>query len=174
MKTLLLRIRAALGIGAIWAGVGGVIGSAIGGVAGLFVGEFGYLFAMGGLGAGAMGFVLGTGFATALSTLNRDRSLEELTPRRAGFIGFVVGACVPLLGIAVSTALVGSAVPIVRLLPVLLGAAGSYGALTAGLAAGTVALAKRAPSVLDEGTGADGLQGVGPDPAVPLLHGTQP
>lgn len=156
MGTWWRRVRGALGIGTLWAGAAGLVGSLIGGIAGLFTGEFVYLTIIGGLGSATMGLVFGTGFAAALSLLERDRTLEALSSKRAGAWGFMVGVAVPLIGNLASFVLVGSSVPIERLIPVLFAGSVSYGLVTAFLSAGTVALAKRAPTGLGPGDG-DGL-----------------
>lgn len=153
MGTWWRRVRGALGIGTLWAGAAGLVGGLIGGIAGLFTGEFVYLTVVGGFGSAMMGLVLGTGFAGALSLLERNRTLDELSPKRAGAWGFMVGVAVPLIGNLASLVLVGSSVPMERLIPVLLAGSASYGLVTALLSAGTVALAKREPSSLDPGDG---------------------
>jgi len=153
MNTWWRRVRGALGIGTLWAGAAGVVGSLIGGIAGLFVGEFAYFTMIGGLGSAMMGLVFGSGFAAVLSLMERNRTLDELSAKRAGAWGFMVGVAVPLIGNLVSLVLVGSSVPTERLIPALLAGSASYGLVTALLSAGTVALAKREPSSLGPGGG---------------------
>ncbi len=151
MRNWWRKVRAALGIGALWAGAAGAVGSVIGGVAGLFAGDFVYLTLIGGLGSATMGLVFGSGFAAVLSLMERNRTLDELSSKRAGAWGFIVGAAVPLIGNLAALWLVGSSMPIERLLPALLAGSVSYGVVTALLSAGTVALAQWKPNSLGPG-----------------------
>lgn len=97
-----------------------------------------------GLGAGLAGFLLGAGFAGALTLAERGRTLEELSTGRAALWGAVSGAVMPALAIMGAAGLGwDSPMTMLELLPVVLGASGSYAALTATLAAGAVRLAKR-------------------------------
>ncbi|MDH3207951.1 MAG: hypothetical protein OEO79_15200 [Gemmatimonadota bacterium] len=153
MGTWWRRVRGVLGIGTLWAGAAGLVGSLVGGIAGLFAGEFLYFTMIGGLGSAAMGLVFGSGFAAVLSLMERSRTLDELSSKRAAAWGFMVGVAVPLIGNLASLVLVGSSVPVERLIPVLLAGSASYGLVTALLSAGTVALAKREPSSLGPGDG---------------------
>ena len=149
MRSWWRRVRAALGLGAIWGLATGLVGTVAGGVAGLYVGEVVYLATIGGVITGSLGVALGTGFASLLSLMERNRTLSELSVARGGAWGFVAGAALPLLANLMTIALFGSSVAVGTLIPALLGGAVSYGVLTAALACGTVALAKRAPSELE-------------------------
>src|SRR5690348_1002175 len=98
MSTWLRRLRGALGIGTLW----GVTGVVVGKVAGLVVGVFTGLplpatFVSFGIGAGILGFALGTSFAVVLSTLERGRTADQLTPARAAGWGALAGAGLALL-----------------------------------------------------------------------------
>jgi len=106
-----------------------------------------------GLGAGRLGFGLGSTFAFVLTTLERRRTLDELTPGRAAGWGALAGAGAALV---VGLSLVPALFPVLstaQLALLLISGTASYGALTAGLAAGTVALARRAPAELASATG---------------------
>ncbi len=104
---------------------------------------------------GLTGFVQGSGFAVALSVMERRRTLGDLTSRRAARWGFLVGTTVGLAAAAlvevvmgVGTTASGLGVPIALQLSAILGGSVSLGALTAGLAGATIAVAKRDPNDL--------------------------
>lgn len=148
MRTWLQRLRGVLGIGAIW----GLAGTALGALEGII----GSLVAGGpllgsvlrfGLVAGSMGFVLGSSFAALLTLMDRRRTFDELTPGRAAVWGALTGVGMPLLWLLV---LFGPVV-VSRSLPAALAICGSFGALSAALAGGTVSLARRAPVELASG-----------------------
>jgi hypothetical protein len=149
--SFLRRVKAALGIGSIWGVVAGSVGALAGGVSGLVTGGALSLFLLGGAVAGVVGFVLGSAFGGILSLMEGKRTLGELTVRRAGLWGALVGTAVPLLG-GVVVLLFGDPVLGIRgLITAALAGAASYGLITAALAAGTVALAKRASPELHAG-----------------------
>ena len=156
MKQWLRRLRGVLGIGTLW----GVAGTALGTVAGLIVSVSGGLPLLDtlvefGLGAGGLGFVLGSGFAGVLTMLERRRTLDELSPGRAALWGGMAGAAAALVvGISLLPEL-GAILSVRQLVLLFVAAPGSYGALSAALAAGTVALARRAPAELDSGPTCD-------------------
>ena len=83
-ETLVKRLRGVLGIGSVWGLVRGVVGAAIGGSSGFITRSLIGALVIGGVGAGLMGFVLGSGFATVLTLMDGKKTLEQLTPRRAG------------------------------------------------------------------------------------------
>ena len=150
MKKWLRRLRGVLGIGALWGAAGGIVGSLAGLLGALYGGapllqvvlEFG-------LGAAGLGFVLGSAFAGVLAVVERHRRFEELTSRRAALWGGLVGLVLPILMLAVSfVPELGAAISLRQLLLAMGAGSLSYGALTAGLAAATVALARRAPDEL--------------------------
>ena len=161
MGNLLRKLKAALGIGSIWGIAIGAVGTALGGLL-LLAGSFLSSALVFGVGFGVAGLILGAGFGGLLSVMEGRRTLHELTARRAALWGFVVGAATALVGtIAVwgPTSAVGIAVsrlglPIGVQLTAIAGAAVAYGAMTAGLAAATVSLAKRNPSELQSGSDA--------------------
>ena len=155
MRTWLRKVRAILGLGTIWGGVGAVIGAELGGVVGLLTGTLPAALLVGTLVPGIAVLVLGSGFAAVLSAMEGRRTLDELTPARAGLWGGAVGAAAPVAGFLLWTAL---SVP--TPLPLFVAASVSYGLLTSVLAATTVVIAKRAPdrelasaSVLDSRRG---------------------
>jgi hypothetical protein len=149
MKGWLRRLRGVLGIGTLW----GAVGTAVGSVAGLVVSLSGGLPLLDtlvefGMGAGGLGFGLGSAFAVVLTTLEKRRTLDELTPGRAAGWGAVAGGGAALVvGVTLVPALF-PVLPLSQLVLLLISGTVSYGALTAGLAAGSVALARRAPSEL--------------------------
>jgi hypothetical protein len=160
MKQWLRRVRGILGLGSLW----GLAGSAVGAIVGIVARFFGglppgdYLIDWV-LGAGGLGFVLGAGFAGFLTMMEGRRTLEELSPGRAAVWGALAGASVPalwfLLFFSFFSGPLRSVLPIAEMFPVLLGAAGAYGALSAGLASATVWVARRAPSQLLPGGASD-------------------
>ena len=163
MQRWLRRLRGIAGTGAIW----GAAGIALGTVAAPFVSVYGGLSLLEallqvGLSGGLAGFLLGSGFATVLTTLEGRRTFHELTSGRAAVCGAVAGAAYPLVVLSVFF-LVGGPMPALteNLVPLLVGASVSYGLLTAGLAAGTLSLAHRAPAELGSGRQTDGLELLG-------------
>ena len=150
MGGFLRRLKGVLGIGVIWSGVGAAATSIVAFGAAL-VGQVAWIDVVG-LGAAGMavGLVLGSAFATALALLERRREFDELSTRRAAVWGGLVGAAAPVgLALAVSP-LVGWA-PFLdsALLLSLVSGSFAYGGVCAALAAGTLALARRAPAELE-------------------------
>lgn len=151
MKRWLRKLRGILSIGAIW----GTVGGAIGAVGGVLVSVFGGFPLFSSLvewclGAGGLGFLFGSGFAVVLTVLEGRRTLDELTPGRAALWGALAGAAVPF-GSLLFYLGSGGTVPFRVALIAVSAASGIYGAVSAGLAAGTVALARRAPDELNAG-----------------------
>jgi hypothetical protein len=145
MKSIVSRLRGVLGIGAIWGGLGTLVGAVAGIVAGLVeVAPLGEAIFAGAIGTGVLGLMLGTGFAGALTLAERSRTLGELTPRRAALWGGLAGAALPVVMFLASfVSPVGTRLTLAEYgLELLMGAA-VYGSLSVGLAAGTVAIAKR-------------------------------
>ena len=174
MRIWLRKFRGMLGIGTLW----GLIGSVVGGIGGLISGivgggSFPGTVATGMFWVGSVGFLLGSGFAGVLMVMERRRTLEELTPGRAAIWGALAGAAVPAVGILISVGLSGSVLSLSELVVVGLAAAGSYGALTAGLAAGTLALAKKAPAALEAGSPLDDAESL-PQPNGEGAQGSVP
>ena len=157
IKQWLRRLRGVFGIGALW----GIAGTAVGSIAAVAISvaaglPFVETLLEVGLGVGGLGFVLGSTFAGLLTTLERPRTLEELTPRRAAGWGAAAGGGVALsVGVYFFASLggAGASIPVGQLLLAFASGIGAYAALTAGLAATTVALAKRAPQELEPGVG---------------------
>ncbi len=156
MGSLIRKLKAALRIGAIWGIATGAVGTTLGV---LSPGSFWSSALFFGVAMGVTGLVLGVGFGGLLSVMEGRRTLDELTPNRAALWGLVAGAAVALVGAIVVASLKGVGVvagglgiPIaVQLIAIGAGAV-SYGAVTAGLAAATVSLAKRSPSELPAGS----------------------
>ena len=142
---MLTRFRAVLRIGALWGALGAAMGLAIGVVASsVGVVPLAEALVVGPLSFGSLGMLLGSGFATALTLGERGRSFSELTPIRAAVWGGLGAAAIPILALVVSGGSVaGEGLTLIELaLEGLVGVA-AYGALGAGLAAGSVAIAKR-------------------------------
>ena len=158
MSGWLRRLRGVLGIGAVW-GVAGAIAGGVGGVVAFLLGSMPLLPAVLelGMGAAGVGIVLGSAFAGVLTLAEGRRTLEQLTPARAALWGSVAGAGLIASWGVLMIATFGSMVPLSQLLPVIVSAVGSYGLLSGGLAAGTVALARRAPDELTVGSGSESL-----------------
>ncbi len=154
METLIKKLKAALGIGAIWGVTAGAVGTAFG--------AFLSSALVFGVGFGVAGLVLGAGFGGLLSAMEGRRTLDELTAHRAALWGFVVGAALALVGtiavasltdvVRIAESLLGLPIPTGLQLTAIVTGAASYGAVTAGLAAATVSLAKRSPSELHSGS----------------------
>jgi hypothetical protein len=159
MGILLRKLEAALGIGSIWGIAGGAVGTAFGGLSRIPTGSFLSSALVFGVGTGVAGLILGAGFGGLLSVMEGRRTLDDLTANRAALWGFVVGAAVALVGLITVASMKGVGIaaselgiPIAVQLIAVAGAAASYGAITAGLAAATVSLAKRSPSELQSGS----------------------
>ncbi len=162
MGVLLRKLKAALGIGSIWGITAGGVGTALGGLSRLPTGSFLSSALAFGVGCGVAGLILGAGFGGLLSLMEGRRTLDELTAHRAALWGFVVGAAVALVGtitvasltdvVRIAESLLGLPLPIGLQLTAIAAGAASYGAITAGLAAATVSLAKRSPPELQSGS----------------------
>ena len=161
MKTWLRKLRGILGIGAIWGLAGSVLGFALGAIVSLFwhdmlpitvVKYVGFMT----LQHAVWGFVSGSGFAGVLTIMEGRKTLEELTPVRAALWGALTG-----VGFATVLGLVfiglGNPSPLAPILATIC----MYGAMTAGIVAGTVSLAKRDPAMLGAGAVLDERKLVG-------------
>jgi len=150
VKNWLRRLRGVVSIGAIWGCALSVLGLAIAGVVSIIWREIlpstvvKYVVDVA-LWYGAGGFVLGSGFAVVLMIMDGRKTFEELTPGRAALWGALAGA-----GLTIVVGLVSSGLGIP--LSGLLASICMCGAVAAGLGAGTVSLAKRAPAELESGT----------------------
>lgn len=160
---LLRKLKAALGIGSIWGIATGAVGTALG-LSLLPTGSFLTSALVFGFGFGVAGLVLGAGFGGLLSVMEGRRTLDDLTAHRAALWGFLVGAAVALVGtiavasltdvVRIAESSLGIPIPIGLQLTAIAAGAASYGAVTAGLAAATVSLAKRSPSEVQSGSNA--------------------
>jgi hypothetical protein len=156
MKPWLRRLRGVLGVGALW----GVAGTAYGAMSALVakvlsgvrpgVPLFEFLLEVG-LGAGAVGFLLGSGFAGVLAVIERRRTFDQLSLARAAAWAAMVGATLPIAYLLVFFGPEGVVLSLTRTPLAVIAASVSYGALGGALAAGTVALARRAPPELEPG-----------------------
>lgn len=150
----LRRLRGIFGIGTLWGAAGVVVGSVTSVLMNVVNGlpAFGTLLELG-LGAGGLGFVLGSTFASYLALLERRRTVDDLTPLRAAGWGLLAGGTVSLLvGLFFLSGLpLGIQFSVAYRLLVLASGVGAYSALTACLAAGTVALARSAPPEIAPG-----------------------
>jgi hypothetical protein len=138
MNGLLRRLRAAVVIGALWAGVWFAVGMVLLLVVGLDAADVPFpLF------FGFLGFLAGAAFSTILGLLERRRSFDQLSlPRSAGWGGL---GGILLAGIV--TLLAGPGPELTVILPV-------FAIAGAGSAAGTLALARTtaAPKQVSRGT----------------------
>jgi len=153
VDVLLRRLKAALGIGSIWGAAFVGVGAALGAL----IPTTSFLSTAAGLGivAGVGGFLLGIGFSGLLSAMEGRRTLGELTARRAALWGFLSGSALALVAsvaigslvgaVSAAESVLGLSIPGALRLITILGSAGSYGAIAAGLASATVSLAKRQP-----------------------------
>ena len=152
MKTCLRRLRGIFGTGLIWGlpgtlvgAIGGVVASAFGG--GPLLGSI----ATGSIVLGGSFFLLGTASAVGLSLAERGRTLDELSPWRAALWGGLAGGILPVLALLILEPGTVRLLSDPQLVAAVLAAVGAYGGLSAGLAAATVAVAKRAPEELGAG-----------------------
>lgn len=129
MNGLLRRIRGIIGTGITWAMAWVGLGAGLGALAGL---NLGYLLRMA-MGNSIGGFLAGVSFAVILSVAERNRSLEDLSLRRVALWGAGGGLAISLIPLA-------AGIPVAYLLGPLMINAG----IGAGMATGSVALARRA------------------------------
>lgn len=161
MKTWLRRLRGMVSIGAIWGLTCSVLGFGIGAFVGIIWPEIlpftvvRYVVAVT-LGYGVAGFVLGGGFAGVLAAMHGRKTFEELTRGRGALWGALTGVAVATVTGLINVGLwLGRGFPLAELItgfvPVFVGMACTFGAVTAGLGALTVSLARRAPAELEAG-----------------------
>lgn len=129
MNRLLKRVRGVLGTAFTWALAWVGLGAGLGALAGY---PLSFLFRMA-LNSSAAGFVAGASFAVILSVAERNNSLEDLSLRRVAIWGAVGGLLVSVIPMAFG-------VP----LPYLLGPLVINVGIGAGMASGSVVLARRA------------------------------
>lgn len=147
MKTWLRRLRGVASVGATWGLACSVLGVAIGAIVSMIWPDIlpftavKYVVSVA-LWYGLGGFVLGSGFAVVLTTVEGRKTFEQLTPGRTALWGALTG-----VGLAIATGLVVGDTP----LAVFVASASTIGAVTAGLAAGTLLLARRARLELGAG-----------------------
>jgi hypothetical protein len=161
MKTWLRKLRGVVSIGAIW-GLGcSVLGIAIGAFVSMIWPEI-LPFTVGryvvnvALWYGVGGFVFGSGFAGVLAAMHGRKTFEELAPGRAALWGALTGVgMVTVTGLINLGLWLGRGFPLAELIPAFVPSfvvmACMFGAVTAGLGAGTVSLARRAPADLEAG-----------------------
>lgn len=152
MEPWIRKLRGISGIAAAWGLAGALVGSVAGAAAavlgGLTLGQWIDLA----LGAGGCGVVLGSGFALALTSLERCRSAEDLSPGRAAVWGALAGAVLPIGLIAVTAIpMVGAGILHPKLLLAAAAASAAYGILGATLAAITLSLSRLATPELEGG-----------------------
>ena len=158
------RIRGALGIGTIWAVPAAVVG-AIGGAISALLGGPSLLggIVAGSLTMGSLFFALGSGFSVVLALAERNRTVDQLSPLRAGLSGAIGGGGV--MGAYVLWVLTTiPAVPDPNFTSALTAAIAIYAGLGGALGVATIGIAKRAPDALPSGDRADTLPGAGSDP----------
>ena len=150
MKTWLRRLRGVISIGAIWGFALSVLGLAIGAVVSMIWHEIlpstvvKYVASVA-LWYGVGGFVFGSGFAVVLTIMDGRKTFEQLTPGRAALWGALAG-----VGLTIVVGLVATELGIPP--TGFVAAICMCGAVAAGLGAGTVSLARRAPEALEAGT----------------------
>ncbi|MEM7414403.1 MAG: hypothetical protein AAF389_02835 [Gemmatimonadota bacterium] len=151
------RVRGVLGLGALWGAAAGAVGVVGGAIAGLMGGGPIFVMSLSGAVMGTLGLMLGTAFGSVLTLSHGSRTLDELTPRRTAGLGFVAGAGLSFVGNSLLILLAGAGAPAGMIVPALFVSSTIYGVLTAGLAYGTVAIAKRAPDdrLIEAGRGAE-------------------
>jgi hypothetical protein len=130
MKRLLRRIRGIIATGVTWAFAWIGLGAGLGVLAGF---PLSYLLRMA-LNNSVSGFLAGASFAVILSVAERNHSLRELSLRRVAVWGAAGGLLLSFLPLVFG-------IPLAYLLGPLLINVG----IGAGMATGSVALAKRAP-----------------------------
>ena len=148
MRGFLRRIRGLIGTGLTWAvgwavlwGVPVLIAAGFGALEGLTAG----MFLIGALFVAGCGFIAGSAFGMILSIFERKKGLADLSVKRIGLMGGIVGALGGLALVAIFE------IPL--WIPVtILTVAG------AGFSSGTVALAKRSDTTLIEGEKEAGLK----------------
>lgn len=133
MKGLLRRVRGILGTAATWAVAWMGLGAGIGALVGY---DLSFLFQLA-MNNSVAGFLAGAGFAVILSVAERNHRLEDLSLRRVALWGAGGGLLVSLIPLAVG-------VPLTYMIGPLLINAG----IGAGMAGGSVAMAKRAEARL--------------------------
>lgn len=142
MKNLFKRFRGILGTGLTWAiawvGLGGVLG----GLAGF---NLGYLLQMA-LNNAIGGFVAGGAFAVILGIAERQNTLEGLSLKRVALWGGVGGLLISLIPLAMG-------IPLAYLLGPLVINMG----IGAGIASGSVAIARKGGNINILGEGRDPL-----------------
>lgn len=109
---------------------------------------------------GSLGLLLGTSFAVAVTCLEERGSLGMLSSRRAALLGAVAGGVLPFLWLVFPQGELFTdltALPTVQFLTALLAAGASCALLGASVAAGTVAVADRAPDQLGASADIDRL-----------------
>ena len=147
VRKWLVRLRGALGIGTVWGALGATIATLVG-LGGVALGQLPLSAVLEiALGAGGLGLLLGSGFGVALTLVEGNRRLDELTVGRAALWGGLVGAVAPVGILLLAIAPTIGFAPILnwQALVATLSGAVAYGAVCAGLAAGTIAIAKRGP-----------------------------
>jgi hypothetical protein len=144
VKTWLRRLRAVVSIGAIWGCALALVGLATAPVFLIWLPSYvaPHLLVAAALQWGVGGFVLGSGFAMVLMMMDGHKTFAELTRWRAALWGALAG-----VGLMLVVSLVGNPIPLAGVLASI----GIVGAVAAGLGAGTVSLAKRAPAELEAG-----------------------
>lgn len=146
MRTLMRRIRAALGTGALWGFLGAAVGAGLGVLTGLVVPlPLGAAILNGAAALGLLGFASGTSFAIALSVADGRRTLTQLSAAKSSVLGGVVGA-------AYSAALLIAAGPPPEL-AILIPVSSIFAAMAASLAGGSVLIAQRSSHELQAAPG---------------------
>jgi hypothetical protein len=129
VKNIMRKIRGMVGTGLTWAAAWIGLGAGLGAIAGFPLGSLFRLALSNSIG----GFVAGASFALILSVAERKKTLNELSLKRVALWGAVGGLVVTSIPLAFGT-------PVAYLLGPLL----INGGIGAGLASGSVIMARRA------------------------------
>lgn len=139
MKHWARRVRGIVGTGTVWGsfgtGLGALFGVAVSGIDGLPALSVVWRTAFA---AGVLSALMGTAFATILTLMEGRRTFEQLSAMRAGVWGAMAGALLPVVFLVLRDA------PLMTMVGETLAASGLFGAAGAGMAAGTVLLARSA------------------------------
>lgn len=146
MSSWFRRIRGVVSIGALWGSLGAATGATLGLIGGTLLPAIplGWAVANGAAALGLFGLASGGCFAATLSLVDRRRTLPQLSVgKHAAWGGWA--------GVVYSAILLIAAGPPLDLL-VLLPVSAFFGVTAAGLAAGSILVARRSPNQLTSGT----------------------
>ena len=139
-------------MGAVWGGVGAVFGAVVAAIESTFGAKpiLASIFENAST-LGLYGFVVGSGFAVVLTALEGRRTIGELSVARAALWGGVAGAALPAVALLIQRGWPGLVTVISDPQHSFLMASMLSGIVPAGLASGTVFLARRSAGELAAG-----------------------